>query len=90
MLVLFGGSQLPKLASNLGKAQKEFKDGLDEGSQGDEVADAVADERTDATRHVEQDSTRPSRLLSRRRAGRLGTARARRQLGRRPAPGGGA
>ena len=28
VLVIFGGSQLPKLASNLGKAQKEFKDGL--------------------------------------------------------------
>ncbi|HUV16999.1 MAG TPA: twin-arginine translocase TatA/TatE family subunit, partial [Ilumatobacteraceae bacterium] len=27
VLVLFGGSQLPKLAKNLGKAQKEFKEG---------------------------------------------------------------
>ena len=26
VLVLFGGSQLPKLAKNLGKAQKEFKE----------------------------------------------------------------
>ena len=34
VLVIFGGSQLPKLAKNLGKAQKEFKDGLAEG-QGD-------------------------------------------------------
>jgi len=32
VLVLFGGSQLPKLAKNLGKAQKEFKDGLDDGA----------------------------------------------------------
>jgi sec-independent protein translocase protein TatA len=32
VLVLFGGSQLPKLAKNLGKAQKEFKDGMGEGS----------------------------------------------------------
>ena len=31
VLVLFGGSSLPKLAKNLGKAQKEFKDGLAEG-----------------------------------------------------------
>jgi sec-independent protein translocase protein TatA len=31
VLLLFGGSQLPKLAKNLGKAQKEFKDGLAEG-----------------------------------------------------------
>jgi sec-independent protein translocase protein TatA len=30
VLVLFGGSQLPKLAKNLGKAQKEFKDGIAE------------------------------------------------------------
>jgi sec-independent protein translocase protein TatA len=32
VLVLFGGSQLPKLARNLGKAQKEFRDGIGEGS----------------------------------------------------------
>ena len=32
VLVLFGGSQLPKLAKNLGKAQKEFKDGVGEGT----------------------------------------------------------
>ena len=33
VLVLFGGSQLPKLAKNLGKAQKEFKDGLADGQK---------------------------------------------------------
>ncbi len=33
VLLVFGGSQLPKLAKNLGKAQKEFKDGLAEGSE---------------------------------------------------------
>ncbi len=33
VLVLFGGAQLPKLAKNLGKAQKEFKDGLAEGHE---------------------------------------------------------
>jgi sec-independent protein translocase protein TatA len=33
VLVLFGGSQLPKLAKNLGKAQKEFKDGLAAGEK---------------------------------------------------------
>jgi sec-independent protein translocase protein TatA len=31
ILVLFGGSQLPKLAKGLGQAQKEFKKGMDEG-----------------------------------------------------------
>ena len=30
VLVFFGGSQLPKLARNLGQAQKEFKDVLSE------------------------------------------------------------
>jgi sec-independent protein translocase protein TatA len=30
VLVLFGGSQLPKLAKNLGSAQKEFKKAMDE------------------------------------------------------------
>ena len=33
VLVLFGGSQLPKLAKNLGKAQKEFKEGLADGQR---------------------------------------------------------
>ena len=37
VLVLFGGSQLPKLAKNLGKAQKEFKEGLAEGSKSAEA-----------------------------------------------------
>lgn len=47
VLVIFGGSQLPKLAKNLGKAQKEFKDGLAEG-QGDPVAGDAASARTDS------------------------------------------
>lgn len=38
VLVLFGGSQLPKLAKNLGKAQKEFKDGLADGMKDDKDA----------------------------------------------------
>ena len=41
-LVLFGGSQLPKLARNLGRAQKELQKGLAEGqadaSSGDDAA----------------------------------------------------
>ena len=35
VLLVFGGSQLPKLAKNLGKAQKEFKDGLADGLKDD-------------------------------------------------------
>ncbi len=45
VLVLFGGSKLPQLARNLGQAQKEFKTGLDEGtdskSKEDEPEDSV-------------------------------------------------
>jgi sec-independent protein translocase protein TatA len=33
VLVLFGGSQLPKLARSIGEAQKEFKSGLNEDEQ---------------------------------------------------------
>ncbi len=36
VLVLFGGSQLPKLAKNLGKAQKEFKDGMADADKSDD------------------------------------------------------
>jgi sec-independent protein translocase protein TatA len=32
VLVLFGGSQLPKLAKGLGSAQREFKKGLEDGA----------------------------------------------------------
>ena len=45
VLVLFGGAQLPKLAKNLGKAQKEFKEGLAEGSKS---AEKTADKTDDA------------------------------------------
>jgi len=37
VLVLFGGSQIPKLARNLGQAQKEFKKGLSEGAKDDDA-----------------------------------------------------
>ena len=41
VLLVFGGSQLPKLARNLGKAQKEFKDGLADGMADGETADSA-------------------------------------------------
>ena len=47
ILVLFGGAQLPKLAKNLGKAQKEFKEGLAEGMKpGDTKAAEKTAEKT--------------------------------------------
>lgn len=39
VLLLFGSSQVPKLARNLGKAQKEFKDGLDQEKNKDKDKD---------------------------------------------------
>ncbi len=39
VLVIFGGSQLPKLARGLGSAQREFKKGLDEGADDDGKSD---------------------------------------------------
>ena len=40
VLVLFGGSQLPKFAKNLGSAQKEFKKAMDEGKSDDSSTDS--------------------------------------------------
>jgi len=41
VLVLFGGSQIPKLARSLGAAQKEFKQGLKEGAAEDEKSEST-------------------------------------------------
>jgi sec-independent protein translocase protein TatA len=48
ILVLFGGSQLPKLAKNLGKAQQEFKAGLSEGQKDAEREKAAGTTKPDA------------------------------------------
>ena len=42
-LVLFGGSQLPKLARNLGRAQKELQKGMAEGAADADRAEGAAD-----------------------------------------------
>jgi sec-independent protein translocase protein TatA len=36
ILVLFGGSKLPKLARSLGQAQNEFKQGIKDGGESDD------------------------------------------------------
>lgn len=49
ILLLFGSSQVPKLARNLGKAQKEFKDGLDQGkAETESTPDATPADATPA------------------------------------------
>ncbi len=47
-LVLFGGNQIPKLARNLGKAQKELQQGLAEGQ-------AAADARSEKDSGTEEE-----------------------------------
>jgi len=42
VLVLFGGSKLPKLARSLGQAQNEFKQGIKEGAVDDDDAEPKA------------------------------------------------
>ena len=55
VLVLFGGSQLPKLAKNLGKAQKEFKDGLADGQkEADKAKESAAKESAKAAEDVDR------------------------------------
>lgn len=41
IVVVFGGSQIPKLARSLGQAQKEFKQGLKEGVADEDTTDKV-------------------------------------------------
>jgi sec-independent protein translocase protein TatA len=48
ILVLFGGSQLPKLAKNLGKAQQEFKSGLAEGQKDPDKTETKTETKTDS------------------------------------------
>jgi sec-independent protein translocase protein TatA len=45
-LVLFGGSQIPKLARNLGSAQKEFKKGFAEANADDDESEPASAETT--------------------------------------------
>lgn len=48
VIVLFGGTQIPKLARSLGQAQKEFKEGLKEGaSDSDDAAKSTSSKPAD-------------------------------------------
>jgi sec-independent protein translocase protein TatA len=49
LLVVFGGSQIPKLAKNLGSAQAEFKKGLAEASAASKQATAATPAATTTT-----------------------------------------
>ena len=41
LLLVFGASQLPKLARSIGQAQKEFKKGLNEGAPDDDDGESA-------------------------------------------------
>jgi sec-independent protein translocase protein TatA len=43
VVVLFGGSQLPKLARSIGSASHEFRKGIEEGSKGEETGAQSSD-----------------------------------------------
>ncbi len=43
VVLLFGGSQLPKLARSLGSAKKEFEQGLKEGHKEDDDKNAKSE-----------------------------------------------
>jgi sec-independent protein translocase protein TatA len=60
VLVIFGGSQLPKLARNLGKAQKEFKDGLSEAQREEEANAANASDAAAARAETKVDKVEPA------------------------------
>ena len=49
VLVLFGSTQIPKLARSLGSAQKEFKKGVDHGAAEDGPRTQVAAESSSAS-----------------------------------------
>jgi len=59
VVLVFGGSQLPKLARSLGSAQSEFKKGLAEGKKGD-ATESGGDTAAPADKAVAKDSDGPS------------------------------
>jgi sec-independent protein translocase protein TatA len=52
VLVLFGGAQLPKLAKNLGKAQREFKSALQQGEEEPPPAETAPTPQDDSTKQA--------------------------------------
>jgi len=60
LVVLFGGSQIPKLAKNLGKAQNEFKRGLDQGKAEGSAAEETIEEKLARLDKIDKASDNPS------------------------------
>jgi sec-independent protein translocase protein TatA len=49
VLLIFGGTKLPKLARSLGRAQTEFKEGVREGASADDDDSAPPSSTTNTT-----------------------------------------
>lgn len=49
-LVLFGGSQIPKLARSLGQAQKEFKAGIADGADESAASESPSPDASDSSK----------------------------------------
>ncbi len=54
VLVLFGGTQLPKLARSIGQASKELRKGMDDGASEDGES---SDSDKSASKDAEQDAS---------------------------------
>jgi sec-independent protein translocase protein TatA len=52
ILLLFGATRLPKLGRSMGQSIKGFKDGLNDGSEDDEIVDV----KRDATAETKDDA----------------------------------
>ncbi len=61
VLILFGGSKLPDLARNLGRAQKEFRDGMDDGKGGSSKSDNAAPVEDAAVLKAEREALQAER-----------------------------
>ena len=59
VVLVFGSSQLPKLARSLGSAQSEFKKGLSDGKKGDGT-EAGADPAAPGDKAVAKDGDGPT------------------------------
>lgn len=52
IVLLFGGTRLPKLARGLGSASHEFKKGMEEGDKGGDEAASTGDDKTSGPTHA--------------------------------------
>ena len=64
LLLLFGSTQLPKLARSLGSAQKEFRKGMKEGDSEDSNSEDDDDENAEAEATAASSPKAKSRRLS--------------------------